>query len=213
MDDATASREGISSELLFSTPVFRERCKDHDELNAALRHLILSRERSETRGTRRYSNVGGWHSPIDLQESWEPEFRVVLERARELAKTATAKLLPVGEQDIRYRYALSAWANVSRAGDYNVPHVHMATWSAVYYVSVPEPEPGNPDSGGLELIDPRPATAMIDMPGPFFATRHFIKPEAGVLVLFPASVMHFVHPFRAAGERISIACDLTFQQA
>jgi hypothetical protein len=49
------------------------------------------------------------------------------------------------------------------------------------------------------------------MPGRFFATRHLIRPEAGLMVLFPASVMHFVHPFRGAGERISIACDLTLE--
>jgi uncharacterized protein (TIGR02466 family) len=201
--------DGITSEFLFATPVFRQVWSDATGLNAHLRELILSRERADTRSSREYSNVGGWHSPIDLQESWDPKLRLALERCRELAMEATSRLLSSAEGPRRNKYALSAWANVSRQGDYNVPHVHPSTWSAVYYVSVP-PEPGpDPRAGGLELVDPRPATAMVGMPGQFFATRHLIKPQPGLMVLFPASIMHMVHPFRGPGERISIACDLT----
>lgn len=203
--------DGITSEFLFATPVFKQVWPDATELNAYLRELILSRERADARSSREYSNVGGWHSSIDLQESWDPDLRLVLDRSRDLAVEATNRLLGAAEQARHYRYALSAWANVSREGNYNVPHVHMSTWSAVYYVSVP-PDPGKePSSGGLELLDPRPATAMVGMPGQFFATRHLIKPQPGLLVLFPASIVHFVHPFRGAGERISIACDLTLE--
>ena len=203
--------DGIASELLFSTPIYTLVWPESGELNQYLRELILAREQAEVRSTREYSNVGGWHSPVDLQESWDPDLRSILERSRELAVEATERLLSSGEKTRRYRYALSAWANVSREGDYNVPHVHMSTWSAVYYVSVPPDCGKDPRAGGLELMDPRPATAMVDMPGRFFATRHLIKPEAGLLVLFPASIMHLVHPFRGAGERISIACDLTIE--
>jgi uncharacterized protein (TIGR02466 family) len=203
--------QGITSELLFSTPIFTQVWQDAEESNRYLRELILSREQAEARSNREYSNVGGWHSPIDLQESWDPELRRVLERCRELAVEATDRLLSAAEKGRRYRYTLSAWANVSRQGDYNVPHVHPSTWSAVYYVSVPSGRETEPKAGGLELLDPRPATAMVGMPGQFFATRRLITPQPGLLVLFPASIVHFVHPFRGAGERISLACDLTLE--
>lgn len=211
MTNSTIGVDGITSEFLFATPVFKQVWPDATELNAYLRELILSRERAGVNSTREYSNVGGWHSPVDLHESWDPDLRLILERSRELAVEATERLLSSGEKARRYRYALSAWANVSREGDYNVPHVHMSTWSAVYYISVPPDCGTDPRAGGLELMDPRPATAMVDMPGRFFATRHLIKPEPGLLILFPASIMHLVHPFRGAGERISIACDLTIE--
>jgi uncharacterized protein (TIGR02466 family) len=210
MNQATASADAIASELLFSTPVFTQMVPEATELNAYLRELFLARERAESQDGRKYSNVGGWHSPIDLQESWDPDLRLILEKGRDLATEATNRLLDAADRMQRYRYALSAWANVSRAGNYNVPHVHMATWAAVYYISVP-PTCGQAQSGGLELLDPRPATAMLDMPGSFFATRRLIQPREGLLVLFPASVMHFVHPFQGPGERISIASDLTFE--
>ena len=211
MNDSTTGTSGITSELLFSSPVFKRISPDAEELNQYLRELILSWERASVKTTREYSNVGGWHSPVDLHESWDPELRRILESSRELAVEATERLLNSDEKARRYRYAISAWANVSREGDYNVPHVHMSTWSAVYYVSVPPDRGTDPRAGGLELLDPRPATAMVDMPGRFFATRHLITPQPGLLVLFPASIMHLVHPFRGAGERISIACDLTIE--
>ena len=211
MDNSTTFVEGITSELLFSTPIFKQVWPESEELNAYLRDLVLSWERAAVKTTREYSNVGGWHSPADLQESWDPDVRLVLERCRELAVEATDRLLTPNEKSRRFRYALSAWVNVSRQGNYNVPHVHMSTWSAVYYVSVPAIEDESPVAGGLELLDPRPATAMIDMPGRFFATRHLITPQAGLMVLFPASLMHMVHPFRGSGERISIACDLNIE--
>jgi uncharacterized protein (TIGR02466 family) len=200
---------GTRAELLFATPLFSEKWPDADELNAYLRELILARERADARPREGYSNVGGWHSAIDLQESLDGALLTVLQRARDLAASATESLLEPGERSRRIRYVVSAWANVSRAGDYNVPHVHTSTWSAVYYVAVPPCCAEGSAEGALELIDPRSGTAMIDMPGRFFATRRTIVPEAGMIVLFPASVMHFVHPFRGAGERISIACDLT----
>jgi uncharacterized protein (TIGR02466 family) len=202
---------GIGAELLFSTPLFRRVLPSALEVNGYLRELLLARETSDARSGRQYSNVGGWHSEPDLQESWEDEMRLVLGECQALASEATRRLLDPDEILPPHRYALTAWANVSRQGHYNVPHVHMATWSAVYYVSVPAECADAGVTGALELLDPRPPAAMVDMPGRFFRTRHIIKPQPGLLVLFPASIMHLVHPFQGSGERISIACDLTIR--
>jgi uncharacterized protein (TIGR02466 family) len=201
----------MDSALLFSTPLFRRVLPTASDVNGYLRDLLLGREKSDARSGREYSNVGGWHSEADLQESWDEEVRLVLGSCQTLASEATRRLLGPDETLPSHRFALSAWANVSRQGDYNVPHVHMATWAAVYYVSVPAQCNDAGVTGALELLDSRPPAALVDMPGRFFATRHLIKPHAGLLVLFPASIMHLVHPFRGPGERISIACDLTIQ--
>jgi uncharacterized protein (TIGR02466 family) len=211
VNEAGDNVQTTASELLFSTPIFRQVLPEAAELNEYLRELILFRERADAKTPQAYSNVGGWHSAIDLQASLDQGLRLVLQKCRELAMLATERLLTPAERSRAYRYLIAAWANVSREGNYNVPHVHMSTWSAVYYVSVPDCGGDEPMAGGLELLDPRPATAMVGMPGKFFATRHLIKPQPGLLVLFPASIVHFVHPFRGAGERISIACDLTLE--
>lgn len=208
MKDAEGDGAATESALLFATPVYTRYWSGADDLNAYLHALFLHRERTEGQSAPGYSNVGGWHSPIDLQESWDQQLWTVLERCRALATDATARLIDTRAQPARYKYTLSAWANVSRAGDYNAPHAHTTAWSAVYYVSVPPGCCTDTSAGALELIDPRATTAIIDLPGDVFAARHVIRPRAGLMVLFPGSVMHFVHPFRGAGERISIACDL-----
>lgn len=204
-----AGQTTLQSELLFATPIFAQQWHDCEELNAHLRDHFLSREAAEAKADRRYSNVGGWHSPIDLQESWDPRVRLVLERCRSLAELATQRLLDEEDAGREPKFRVCAWANVSREGDYNVPHVHEMAWAAVYYVSVP-PACIDDRTGALELMDPRSAIAMPDLVGRFFATRRVIHPVPGLMVLFPGTLMHFVHPFRGAGERISIACDLQF---
>lgn len=194
-------------EVCFATPLFLRQLDDAAAVNARLRALLLARERDERATGSPYSNVGGWHSEIDLQESWDTDVRWVLARCRDLAEEATARLLGPGHAGRRLRFSLSAWANVSREGDYNVPHVHEATWAAVYYAAVPAQciESG---TGALELMDPRALSAVPDLPCDFFATRRAIHPRPGMLVLFPGPLMHYVHPFRGPGERISIACDI-----
>ena len=208
---SNADVSALSSELLFSTPLFQQVLPAASQVNPYLRDVLLARERTDAKSGREYSNIGGWHSEADLQESWDEEVRLVLGACQALASEATRQLLSADEVSPALRFAVSAWANISRDGNYNVPHVHMATWAAVYYVSVPSQCSDAGVSGGLELLDPRPPAALLDMPGRFFATRRLIKPQPGLLVLFPASIMHLVHPFRGAGERISIACDLTIQ--
>lgn len=211
MSAAKSEHGGIDSALLFATPVCTQQWHDCADLNTYLREWILHRERSEGQRAQGYSNVGGWHSPIDLQESWDQSLWTVLERARSLADAASAELLGAAARDQRYKYSVSAWANVSREGDYNVPHAHTTAWAVVYYVSVPPGCKTASSAGALELIDPRSSATLIDLPAAAFAARHVIKPQDGLMVLFPGAIMHFVHPFRGAGERISIACDLALE--
>jgi hypothetical protein len=80
VNNSTTNVDGITSDLLFSTPVFKQVWPDAGELNQYLRELILSWEQAHAQGTREYSNVGGWHSPINLQESWDPDLRLILDR-------------------------------------------------------------------------------------------------------------------------------------
>jgi hypothetical protein len=66
-------------------------------------------------------------------------------------------------------------------------------------------------------MDPRgPASLMyaphlaIAMPGGLLIrTTETVLPESGRLVMFPAWLLHQVRPYRGAGERISIAFNLS----
>src|SRR5205085_6371096 len=86
-----------------------------------------------------------------------------------------------------------AWANVSGSGDFNMPHVHGATfWSAVYYVAV-----GEGQGGELVLHDPRMPALQMHAPGVRFRGlgeegEVAIAPKAGLMVLFPGWLAHSV---------------------
>ncbi|MGE0714989.1 MAG: TIGR02466 family protein [Alphaproteobacteria bacterium] len=195
--------------LFFATPLLTLRPEGTEEVNRGLRRIILEAEARDP-GVRR-SNAGGWQSRPDLL-AWDfPEvaaYRAWLEQA-----VRTAQMLPArraGSERIRLRFNAQAWANVSRAGNYNEVHTHPGNhWAVVYYVAADPPDPDRPMAGRIELRDPRPAAAFAAAPGFNFGAAVTLAPEAGLMLLFPAWLEHAVHPSAGAGERISIAANVT----
>ena len=100
-----------------------------------------------------------------------------------------------------------AHANVSRRGHYHTVHNHPGScWSGVYYVDCgTESEASQARSGVLDLLDPRPFTEMVPVPGEPYGQKICVKPKPGMMLVFPGFLYHFVHPFDGDGERISIA--------
>ncbi|MEO1774443.1 MAG: TIGR02466 family protein [Pseudomonadota bacterium] len=197
--------------LAFPTPIFTYVWKDMAEANAALKEEILQREAAGPGALR--SNVGGWHSEPDLFRwggSAVVAFGTRLNRfARDVIRTTTA--LEGGQ---RLAMKLEAWANVSRAGDYNGLHEHRSShWSGVYYVSAAAQTPGDVNGGKLELVDPRVAINMLGPPGSMFEKRFLVDPRPGLMAFFPSWLKHMVHPFRGEGVRISIAYNIALQSA
>jgi uncharacterized protein (TIGR02466 family) len=104
-------------------------------------------------------------------------------------------------------WSFNAWANISRPGDFHKMHMHPgATWSGVYYVDTGQ---SNPDSEGtaLHLSDPNPGRTNIFFPE-LMASNVLVKPEPGLMVLFPSYVPHGVLPHRGDRPRISIAFNM-----
>ncbi|WP_171161222.1 2OG-Fe(II) oxygenase family protein [Usitatibacter palustris] len=106
------------------------------------------------------------------------------------------------------QFAISgAWSVRLRSGGYHADHVHQKGWlSAVCYLSVP-PRIGagaqeNDRAGWLRLGKPGIATRP-----PLPAERH-VKPEPGLVVLFPAYMWHGVEPFEDDAPRLSVAMDI-----
>ena len=107
------------------------------------------------------------------------------------------------------RFAISgAWSVRLGSGGYHTDHIHPHGWlSSACYIAVPTEvtQGGNADShraGWLRLGRPGVVTA------PPLAAEHFVKPQPGLLVLFPAYMWHGVEPFRSATPRISVAFDV-----
>lgn len=195
----------------FSTPIGAYLWPESDALNAALTEQIRARK-DQTAGQTR-SNVGGWHSDGDLTEWGGEAVAVLRQRMLRMAAEVTGQTLR-GAQQTRVNFAVSAWANVSRDGNYNAVHAHSgAHWSGVYYVASGEPVGDNPRNGLIEFIDPRGGAAMLRPPAGTFEETQMVAPRPGLMLIFPGWLKHFVHPFQGRGERISIAFNVTLGPA
>lgn len=183
----------------FSTPIFGLRLTDPEPLNRDLKALILADERADP-GIQR-SNVGGWHSREDFLSRTD---RVIV-AFKEIALTVIRVIVPhMLGGECRFDVGVAGWANVLRDGGENRRHVHPGNHiSLVYYVEVGEPEV--PDSGALELFDPRAHVEMSTMPEDPLGRNLVIQPHNGQFVAFPSWMYHQVNRYRGKGERISIA--------
>jgi uncharacterized protein (TIGR02466 family) len=205
----------ISPELssAFGTPISIRTVDGASTLNAALERAILTRfQRGEAN---RISNVGGWQSLPDLLDWPEPEIKLLAQeadRSIQLISALPALLQHAASHPSRVKYSAYGWANVNRRGDYNMLHVHPSNhWSVVYYVTTGTPNPDTAMNGRIELRDPRPAASFARIPGFTCGQPMLIRPQAGMMLVFPSWIEHCVHPFYGGGHRISIAINVALE--
>ena len=99
------------------------------------------------------------------------------------------------------------WGVIMHAGGHQIPHIHPAAWlSGVYYPDVPDfVSAEDPEHRGWIEFGRPPEESFPDLkPMPVEA----IRPEEGLLIIFPAWFYHRTIPFPADGRRISVAFDL-----
>jgi len=190
--------------VLFGTPIFVRKSFLEPAANEGLEKAVRTRAAAE-QGVR-VSNVGGWQSQADFFDWREPE---VTKLGAELDR-AVAQFIFFGRQAAKDQKELklwkAGWANINRAGDYNILHNHPGQdLAAIYYVKA---KVTNGTGGHLELRDPRPAAGFCNFPKLFSAGPLQLAPEPGMLVMFPSWVEHMVHPHHGAEDRISIAINI-----
>jgi uncharacterized protein (TIGR02466 family) len=200
--------------LVFSTPLSLRTVKAPLALNAGLERAILSRRQKN--GGNRISNIGGWQSLPDLLDWEEPEIKGLtaeIDYTVQQIWSLPARL--ERRNSVRPEHAnyhAYGWANVNESGHYNMLHMHPGNHpSVVYYVATGTPVPDHAMNGRLELRDPRPAAKYCRMPGSVGSESLLIRPQPGLMVVFPAWIEHWVHPFHGEGQRISIAVNVTFE--
>jgi uncharacterized protein (TIGR02466 family) len=138
----------------------------------------------------------GWNS-TESTVLERPEF-AALERAVRAACASALAEMGQGERAFR----LQSWVNLHDRGGFNFLHMHEGSLlSGSFYLKVP------PGSGEFVFRDPRPGV----LHGPFkgsvpngHADIH-LRPSAGLLVLFPCWMEHYVEPHDDDEPRITIA--------
>ena len=115
-------------------------------------------------------------------------------------------------------WSLQGWANVNRQGDYHSLHNHPHSYlSGTYYVATPQQQPGadqrndlNP--GAISFFDPRAQANMnaISQDGQI-DPEYRVQPQAGMILLWPSFLHHFVHPNMATQPRISVSFNVVLK--
>lgn len=199
---------------LFTTPFVIDRLQSPEGIQA-LRDAVLA-ERDRDQAGIRISNIGGWHSNLQMLEWGGEAARALALKAMTLADEQTVD--SASPQASRYSWVPEMWANVSGKGNANFHHTHPGSfWSAVAYID--DGYDGSTDSGlggELQLLDPRmpmvrmtaPDLRMKDGSGQPQNNEPTLRPQTGMIVMFPSWLQHAVRPFYGSGTRISIAINL-----
>jgi uncharacterized protein (TIGR02466 family) len=141
------------------------------------------------------TNRGGWNS-VDHAVMHQPAFSVLLQTVRHYCMQAFAEMgfnAPAFE--------VQSWVNIHDRGGFNFQHMHEgALLSGTFYLQVPE------GSGALVFKDPRPGVLNSYARGNGANAYKDIqlRPSAGLLVLFPHWLEHFVEPHANDVPRICI---------
>lgn len=199
---------------LFATPLVVDTLQSEEGI-AMLREAIEAEMVRDASGLT-ISNVGGWHSNMQMVEWGGEAARALVYKAMTMAD---AQCLDVrSPESSRFGWIPEMWANVSRKGNSNQYHTHPgAFWSAVAYIDDGYEGDSDPALGGeLQLLDPRmpmirmtaPDLRLKDASGQPMPSEMPIRPKTGLFVMFPSWLRHAVRPFYGEGTRISIAINL-----
>lgn len=142
------------------------------------------------------TNRGGWNSS-DMAVLDQPVFAPLREAVQ--AGCASA-LREMGIPAIHFE--LQSWVNLHDRGGFNFLHVHEGCLlSGSFYLKVP------PGSGRFVFRDPRPGVVHGYVKGavPNGYNDIQLTPEAGLMVLFPCWMEHYVEPHDSDEPRIVIA--------
>lgn len=151
-------------------------------------------------GTQTYGRL--FNSPDPLIQALRQSCAVLIERyLAELPHIDGHPIEVFRPKDARFA---GSWSVRLRDGGFHKNHFHGRGWlSSAYYVSLP-PEIGEADSaraGWLKLGQPHA------LPGADDAPEHWVKPETGLLALFPSFMWHGTEKFSSIDARITVAFD------
>jgi hypothetical protein len=79
----------------------------------------------------------------------------------------------------------------------------------VYYVDAGTNETDRSLSGVLEFLDPRAGVEAVTAPGDPYGEPVRVRPEAGLIVIFPSWLYHWVHPYTGHTPRIAVSFNAT----
>jgi len=167
-------------------------------------------EMAETQGIVASNCGGAWHSAPDLARrehaTWQRAAQILVGGAR----TAFEQLARAGGHDLSVPFTTSVqmWAMVTTEGGYSALHEHHgAGWSAVLYADAGDDQ--TETGGAIVFVDPRRVPTLTGGL-PLFSSAFTVKPQTGMVVVFPGWLQHYTHPYQGTRERVCLSANITF---
>ncbi|MFN4298059.1 MAG: putative 2OG-Fe(II) oxygenase [Brevundimonas sp.] len=149
----------------------------------------------------------GTQTSMDLLVSEEPTVRAFF-RAIDGPIRRHMAMLGQGDDPLRRRntgaYRIKgAWSVHLQPDGFHADHLHPDGWlSSACYIALPDAIEGPGREGWIRFGRPGVPTA------PPLEAQHYIKPEPGLLALFPSYMWHGTVPFSGDQTRLTIAFDV-----
>ena len=192
--------------LFFSTPIWASKIKNYESVNNEMFDYISALQKKDPLGIIK-SNFKGWHSKnFDLNNDPPRKFIENIKNNINLAIDDMGWDLTNQSVNIK-----SIWAIINEKDAWNQKHHHSnSDLSAAYYVSAHE------NCGDIVFYDPRPAPVhnhpISRTSNKLNATVNSIKPEPGMLILFPSYLEHSVNPNLSDKKRIVISFNISLEK-
>lgn len=194
---------------LWPTQMLRQRLPGADKANPVLAQEIARLEAANAELTTDYraQNFLAGENPA---VAW----------LKDCVNRATVNYLRRLGIDYQLDWSLQAWPNVNRLGDYHDPHNHPHAYlSGTYYVAVPESRAklrtrSDLRPGCISFYDPRAAANMTAIKGDGqIEAEYTVSPKPGEILLWPAFLLHFVHPNLSEEPRLSVSFNVVLKRS
>ena len=186
-------------EYYFPTIIYVKDLPNANELNSYLEKHIVEWS-NQDKGVLK-TNVKGWHSQTDMnhKKEYEPLIKELFQMQNEIIQEEYLN-------EEREPLIGNMWANINPPGGYNQAHIHPnSLFSGAYYVKAP------PNSGRLELMDPRPGVQQsmpprkkVKLPRELWRETYY-DAVPGRIIMFPSWLWHKVEPNKSNDIRISVS--------
>ncbi|MDB0003051.1 TIGR02466 family protein [Alphaproteobacteria bacterium] len=192
--------------LFFSTPIWTSKIDNYEKINNMMSNYIYNLKEKDPEGIIK-SNLKGWHSKnFDMKDEEPKNFIEAIKK--NINEAINDMAWDLKNQEVTLS---NIWAIINKKGAMNQKHHHSnSDLSAAYYVTAKE------GCGDIIFYDPRPGKVykhpISNTPNLLNANNNGVKPEPGMLVLFPSYLEHSVNPNTSDHERIVISFNISLEK-
>lgn len=153
-----------------------------------------------------------WHSETDLTTNSPEHTAKLVNMIPTLVEEYAKDLDPTFEIN-NFNLETNGWYNVSSRSGYHAPHTHSSFHlSGVFYIQ--QPATTDKRSGFIEFINSKDDIALAKIiKSDAFKSKVAVRPPEGSCVIFPSTLLHYVHPNLSEEKRISFAWNVRFIRA